>query len=192
MSYDGQNMWLIGATAAGSFAWKVRAEDMTLLATIALGGAAWGSCFDGVNIWATSAADNSVTRIDCTTGAQATFATGQNPTGVCFDGASVWIAHHNGLTKLRAIDGMLETELAGIGGFQSDACFDGECVWVSSSGSSVVTKIRTSDNTILTQVHAFPVGGQPGLSSPLAYDGTYTWLGLPDENSSVPGHLFKL
>lgn len=63
-----------------------------------------GIAFDGANIWVTNPADNTVTKLFASTGANlGTFTVGASPAGVAFDGANIWVTNASGksVTVLR-------------------------------------------------------------------------------------------
>jgi YVTN family beta-propeller protein len=64
--------------------------------------------YDGANIWVANAGNNTVMKIQASTGAiSGTFAVGDTPRGLAYDGANIWFANSqsNSVTKLRASDG---------------------------------------------------------------------------------------
>ena len=51
--------------------------------------------FDGANIWVTNGADDTVSKLQASDGANlGTFPVGDAPVGVAFDGANIWVANH--------------------------------------------------------------------------------------------------
>jgi DNA-binding beta-propeller fold protein YncE len=59
---------------------------------------------------------------------------------VAFDGANIWVTNNNGVSKLRASDGMLlGTFAAGTNPF--GVAFDGVSIWVANNGSNSVSKL---------------------------------------------------
>jgi DNA-binding beta-propeller fold protein YncE len=59
--------------------------------------------FDGVNIWISNFASNTVTKLRAKDGTMlGTFAVGSNPVGLAFDGANIWVANqqNSSLSKL--------------------------------------------------------------------------------------------
>jgi YVTN family beta-propeller protein len=62
-----------------------------------------GISFDGVNIWVTSAFDNTVSKLNTSTGAVVgTYAVGSWPQGIAFDGINMWVTnyHSGSVSKL--------------------------------------------------------------------------------------------
>lgn len=61
-----------------------------------------GIAFDGVNIWVTNFAANTVSKVDPATGSSVSFPVGNGPEGVAFDGTSIWVtgSASNNVTKL--------------------------------------------------------------------------------------------
>ena len=151
-----------------------------------------GVAFEGANIWVTNALDNSVTKLQASTGAiLGAFNVGTYPSGVAFDGANIWVTNFNSnnVTKLRASDG---TPLGtfGVGTRPVGVAFDGANIWVANSGSNNVTKLLASTGVVLG---TFSTGGYPYA---IAYDGANIWVAnavsnnvtkLQDSNGSVLG-----
>ena len=56
--------------------------------------------FDGVNIWVTNSAVNTVAKLRASDGvALGSYATGSQPIGIAFDGANVWVADAFAISK---------------------------------------------------------------------------------------------
>ena len=134
---------------------KLRASDGALLGTFAVGDGPSGILFDGGgNIWVVNQHDDTVTKLQASDGTvEGTFPAGAGPVELCFDGANIWISDYfnsdgNKVTKLRASDGGL-VGVFNCGPSPAAIIFDGTDIWVANRTDELVTKMRTSDGTIL-------------------------------------------
>lgn len=117
--------------------------------TVAVGKSPRSLVFDGTNVWAANYNDNTVSKVNASTGAVVgTFAVGAGPTALTFDGTNVWVANNTGNTvsKLSASSGAL------LGTYSVDRspralAFDGTYVWVASASASTIAKLNPSNGT---------------------------------------------
>lgn len=160
------------ANGGSSSVTKIRASDVSVQGTFAVGAAPYGMAYDGANVWVANASAGSVTKLRESDGASlGTFTVGSTPIGIAFDGANVWVGNEGSgtVTKLRASDG------ANLGSFTVGAqpegvLFDGTSIWVAVRGLAAIKQIRPSDGAILNTVS---VASGPQF---MAYDGTHIWV----------------
>jgi len=149
-------------------------------ATYAVGKGPQGVVSDGVNIWVTNQADNTVTKLLASTGATVgAYVVGSRPTSLVFDGANIWVANSSGntVTELLASTGATVGTYP-VGSNPGGIAFDGANIWVTTStftngGSNptgAVTELLASTGAT---VGTYAVGVRPGG---IAFDGAYLWV----------------
>lgn len=151
--------------------------------TFTAGNAPCGVVYDGSNIWVSSNADNTVSKIRPGDGhVLGTYSVGTNPCRMAYDGANVWVANTGGgnISKILASDGAVLATIP-VGSVPSAVAFDGENIWVTAHGDSRLVKIRASDGSVL---------GSIAVSSPsgVAFDGTNVWVA----NNVINGTVTKI
>lgn len=108
--------------------------------------------FDGANIWVTSSAAGTVTKVRPRDGkVLATYGVGKNPREVLFDGAFIWVTNSDDRTvmKLRPSDGKNVVTVP-VEGSPGPLAFDGEHIWVARRGiGGGGTKIKATDGTVV-------------------------------------------
>jgi hypothetical protein len=109
----------------------------------------YGILFDGTNLWVTDIGDNTLKRVDTTSGVvlqTINLGAGAGPRKPVFDGTNLWVPCHgtNRVAVVRAVEGLRGTVLATLTGNglsqPVDAAFDGERV--------LVTNYTSADNTV--------------------------------------------
>ncbi|MBV8902857.1 MAG: hypothetical protein JOZ22_04410 [Acidobacteriia bacterium] len=131
-----------------------------------------GVAFDGDNIWIANESDNTVSKLQASSGAiLGSFSVGSGPRALAFDGANIWVANYGGNTvsKLRGVDGFTLGTF-NVGGIPCGVAFDGGNIWVANFGSNTVTELQASTGALLG---TFAVGSNP---CGIAFDGTYIWV----------------
>ena len=77
-------------------------QDGELVGTYIVETSPAGIVFDGRSIWVTNSGSNTVTQLDCITGALIdTSPVGNSQLGLCFDGTAVWVANKTSNNLLR-------------------------------------------------------------------------------------------
>jgi hypothetical protein len=157
---DGQNLWT--ANNGGSIS-RVPL-DSVIASTFTTGfSSPVGILFDGANLWVTDAGDNSLKRVDTTTGAVLqTIALGGTVNHPVFDGTNLWIPSGDRVSVVRAVGGLagtvpLGTVLAALtgnglnGAFQ--AAFDGERICVTNASGQSVSLWKATDLSPIASVN---------------------------------------
>ena len=146
----------------------------------------FGIIYDGTNIWVTDSGDNTLKKIDKTTGAiLLTVTVGTSPFIPIFDGANIWVPNNssNSVTVVKASTGVVLATLTGNGlSGPNQAAFDGERILMTNTGNNSVSLWKASDLT--------PLGFATGATSVsgACSDGLNFWLTLGD---GPPGHLVR-
>ncbi len=138
----------------------------------AVGNTPIGVAFDGINIWVTNDADNTVSKLLAATGALVgTYPVGTSPEGIAFDGTNIWVANYSDATvsKLLAATGATVGTYA-VGMHPYGVAFDGTNIWVADGGNASVTKLLAGTGAL---VGTYPVGTNP---HGVAFDGTNIWV----------------
>jgi collagen triple helix repeat protein len=138
-------------------------------ATFSLPGNAFGTAFDGENIWIANLSLNRLIKLRANDGVVlGTFPTGNAPAGIAFDGTNLWVSNlSNSVSKLRASDGTLLGTFP-VTGSTSRLAFDGTNIWVANFTSGRVTKLRP-DGTVFG---IFPASQPFGIT----FDGANIWF----------------
>src|SRR5678816_682748 len=99
-------------------------------ATFNLPGNAFGTAFDGENIWIANLSLNRLIKLRASDGVVlGTFPVANAPAGIAFDGTNLWVSNlSNSVTKVRASDGTLVGTFPVVG-LSSRLAFDGTNVW---------------------------------------------------------------
>src|SRR5215469_4301898 len=141
VAFGGGNVW-VACNSSGLVAKIFAASTTNSVASFPVGSgngsAPFAIAFDGVNMWLTTASDNTVIKIAPDGSVLGTYSVGARPNAVVFDGASIWVASSgaNTVTKLRASDGSI------VGTFNVtpspvSLIFDGANIWVASTNNSL-------------------------------------------------------
>jgi DNA-binding beta-propeller fold protein YncE len=116
------------------------------------------------SVWVTSSADNTVKKLNASTGAViGTYSVGTYPVGVVYDSStgSVWIANasSNNVTKLSAANGSLIGTYS-VGTAPYSIAFDSSTnsIWTGNYGSNNVTKLNASTGAL---IGTYTVGTSP-------------------------------
>jgi len=136
--------------------------------TFTLPGNAFGTTFDGENIWIANSSFNKVTKLRAVDGVVlGTFPSGNAPAGLAFDGTNIWVATLGSrVTKLRASDGALLGSFPVVGS-ASRLVFDGTNIWVANFTGDRVTRLRPDGSIIGTIPVTRPFG--------IVFDGANVW-----------------
>ncbi len=154
----------------------------TLLGSAAVGRGPSYLAFDGANIWVTNSADNTVSKLVATNGANAASATtynvGTSPLGITFDGANIWVVNgaDGTVTKLLASTGALVGTYT-VGRSPYGIAFDGSNIWVANASDNTVTRLLASTGAL---VGTYNVGVNPLC---VAFDGTNIWVTNAGDNT---------
>ncbi len=145
----------------------------------------WDLLFDGVSIWITDAANNTVAQLNPSGSIVLnTLPTGSRPTALAFDGSMLWVANSgsNTVTRLfvpHSADN-LQWAFGGVaatGTNPSWMAFDGANMWVTNLGSNTMTQMRASDMAVLA---THPTGPSPAA---VVFDGTHLWVANSGSNT---------
>jgi hypothetical protein len=183
---DGQNLWTANSgtgPGTGSLS-RVNLTTSTITPFTTGFSQPVGILFDGANLWVTDTGDNSLKRVDTTSGAvlQTIPLSGvvQHPV---FDGTNLWIpcAGPDKVVVVRAVGGLTGTVLAQLTGnglsgpFQ--AAFDGERICVTNTSNLSVSLWKASD---LSPLGAFILISNSPNHNPrgVCSDGTTFFIGL--------------
>jgi hypothetical protein len=133
--------------------------------------------FDGANIWVTNSDADIVTKLRASDGApQGQFFAGHNPQWITFDGVNIWVSDSSfggNLSKLRASDGTPLDTIPNLGTPEGIA-WDGANIWVAGFVTGIVTKIRGSDDVVLSA----SVSNRGESSSTVLISGSQTALAI--------------
>ena len=141
VAFGGGNVW-VACNSSGLVAKIFAASTTNSVASFPVGSgngsAPFAIAFDGVNMWLTTASDNTVIKIAPDGSVLGTYSVGARPNAVVFDGADIWVASSgsNTVTKLRASDGSI------VGTFSVtpspvSMIFDGANIWVASTNNTL-------------------------------------------------------
>jgi hypothetical protein len=188
---DGQNLWTANrgtGPGTGSLS-RVNLTQTTVTTFTAGYSQPGGILFDGVNLWVTDNGDNSLKRVDTTSGAvlQTIPLSGvvQHPV---FDGTNLWIpcTGPDQVVVVRAVGGLTGTVLAqltgnGLNG-PSQAAFDGERVCVANTSNRSVSLWKASDLSPIATVNITTTSAFTTRS--ICSDGTTFFVGVQGGASS--------
>ncbi len=117
--------------------------------------APYHAVFDGNHVWITNRDQDTVSRIDPTTGATvATVVVGDMPTDLATDGTSVWVTNYNSgnVSRINIATNSVVATIA-TGGRPHGAVWNGTDVWVSNNRDDQVHRISTVTNTIIDEIN---------------------------------------
>jgi len=140
-----------------------------------------GLMFDGVDLWVTNFADDTLKKHRTVNGSVIGFVgVGAGPSALAFDGVNIWITNEtaNTVQKLQAINGSVLGTYA-VGTAPKDLAFDGTYMWVVNSGSDDISQVRASDGMVMG---TYPVGTNPQA---VIFDGTDIWVSNTGDNTVV-------
>ena len=140
--------------------------------TFAVGDSLRSICFDGIYVWLTNYSDNTVSKIDATTGTvDDTITVGDSPRGICFDGTYVWVTNYsdNTVSKIDATTDTVDDTIT-VGDSPRGICFDGTYIWVANVGDGTLSKIVAATGTIANTI---TVRNNP---DGICFDGAYVWV----------------
>jgi len=149
----------------------------------------YGVVFDGVNVWVSNQASNTISKLRASDGATVgTYPVGVSPQGIAFDGNDIWVANYidNNITRLRASDGANQGTVP-VGINPVGVAFDGTNIWVTNSFDGTISKIRGHDGALLG---TFPVSNPVNFNAlPMGvmFDGTSIWVA-----NAAPGTVGKI
>jgi hypothetical protein len=188
---DGQNLWTANrgtGPGTGSLS-RVNLSQTTVTTFTAGFNQPGGILFDGVNLWVTDTGDNSLKRVDTTSGAvlQTIPLSGVVQHPVC-DGTNLWIpcTGPDQVVVVRAMGGLRGTVLAqltgnGLNG-PSQAAFDGERICVANISNQSVSLWKASDLSPIATVNITTTSGFTTRS--ICSDGTTFFVGVQGGASS--------
>ncbi len=129
--------------------------------------------FDGTHVWSSNSADDTLSRLDVTTGERDDFPSGGlYPFGLTFDGTHIWVANRdsNAVARIDTETGQATSFpiLGGAGPY--GIAFDGTDIWVANTSFNSVSRIDTDTGALIDEITT--------LASPfqLAFDGTHMWV----------------
>jgi hypothetical protein len=187
MTYDGEYLWTASpdnGAGTGSIS-RVLLAFGSAASTFTTGfSQPRGILFDGANLWVTDSGDNSLKRVDTTTGAVLqTIALSGTVKHPVFDGTNLWIPSGDRVFVVRAVGGLagtvpLGTLLATLmgnglnGAFQ--AAFDGERICVTNASTHSVSLWKATDLSPIASVNIGLTYNSRGVCS----DGVTFFIGL--------------
>jgi len=200
ITFDGESLWTANDGTGPGTGSISRFSLLTFNAITFTTGfnQAIGILFDGSNLWVTDRGDNSLKRVDTTTGAvlqtialSGTVGSVGHPV---FDGTNLWIPCRDRVVVVRGVGGSAGTVLAQLtgnglnGGFE--AAFDGERICVTNASAGTVSLWKATDLSPIASVALLDIY-HPFNPRGVCSDGVTFWVGTRDPGRG-PGFVSRL